>query len=88
MWRNVRAAALNVTFQLLVIYRFSKGSNLFSITINSRLRNINSWVLGGAKSSRKINHFHNFFFIKKNREISLKEKREISLRQNPLDPLR
>ena len=45
MWRNVRAAALNVTFQLLVIYRFSKGSNLFSITINSRLRNINSWVV-------------------------------------------
>ena len=65
MWRNVRAAALNVTFQLLVIYRFNKGSNLFSITLNSILRNKNSWVLGGAKSSRKINHFHNFFFYKK-----------------------
>ena len=39
------AAALNATFQLLVIYRFNKGLNLFSITLNSRLRNINSWVV-------------------------------------------
>ena len=41
------------------------SSNLFSIALNSRLRSINSWVVdwGGAKSSRKMNHSHNFFFF-------------------------
>ena len=44
MWRNVRAAALNATFQLLVIYRFGNA-----IEAGIKYRKTNAYALCSYK---------------------------------------